>query len=59
MRRLEVKNADFRRRRRKIKTNLANVTRKDGAIDFYSFWKRKEHGNLVKNVKVRYDNSSL
>ena len=32
-----LRNVDFRRRGRKIKTNLVNVTRKDGAIDFYFF----------------------
>ena len=34
---LEAKNVDFRRRGWKIKTNLVNITRKDGAIDFYFF----------------------
>ena len=44
MRRLEAKNVDFRRRGRKIKTNLLNVTRKDGSIDFYFFGRESSTG---------------
>ena len=50
---LEAKNADLRRRGRKIKTYLLNVTRKDGAIDSHSV-KRKLHEDVVENNKVRY-----
>ena len=44
MRRLEAKNVNVRRRGRKTKTNLVNVTRKDGAIDFYYFFGRVARG---------------
>ena len=54
MRRLEAKNVDFRRRGRKTKTNLVNVTRKDGAIDFY-FLEQKVAQDVAENKKVRYD----